>query len=328
MNVFVTGGTGLLGFFLIKNLLEKGYVVNVLIRNTTDKLLFNSNPNLHFIEGDIFDIYTLEKIIQKSAIVYHCVASVSFDRRKKSVVFKTNIEGTQNIVELCKKYNVYLCHVSSVAALGRKKGNTVIDENAKWVESDLNSIYAISKNESEILLWRAFEEGLRGCIVNPSVIIGPTNWNKSTAKIFKYIIDEKPFYTTGDINWVDVRDVAEIMILLSEKQISNERYIINAGVISYKELFYKIALQFNKRKPFIKATPFLSYLAWIFESIKSIITGNEPLVTKDSIKAASNKFWYKNDKIIDKLDFKFRTIDETLKWTCAEILHLNSNVEK
>jgi dihydroflavonol-4-reductase len=326
--VFVTGSTGLLGFFLIKKLAENGKIVKALIRNEKDKTIFKSIKNIEFVVSDLFDIYALENAIKDCEEVYHCAATVSFDRRKKVQLFKTNIEGTQNIVELCKKYNIYLCHVSSVAALGRKPTDTIIDETSKWTESKLNSIYAESKNESEVIVWRAIEEGLSASIVNPSVILGPTYWGKSTGKIFKYIYDKKPFYTTGNINWVDVRDVADIMIELTNKRISNERFIINAGTMSYKELFDKIATNLNKPKPYIKVNPFIGYLAWLFESLKSILIGKEPLVTKDTIKASKTKFEYNNEKITNLLSFKFRSIDETIQWSCAEILQLNLGVEK
>jgi dihydroflavonol-4-reductase len=326
--IFVTGSTGLLGFFLIKKLTENGNYVLALIRSENDKQQFKFFKNIDFIVADLFDIYQIDKAIEKCDTVFHCAASVSFDRRKKYQLFKTNIEGTENIVELCKKHKVYLCHVSSVAALGRKINDKVIDENAKWTESKLNSLYAESKYESEIIVWRGIEEGLKASIVNPSVILGPTNWYKSTGKIFKYIFDKKPFYTSGDINWVDVRDVVDMMILLSEKKMTDNRFIINAGSISYKEFFAKIAVNFNKPQPKIKVTPFLAYLAWIFENLKSIITQKEPLVTKDTIKASNSKFYYKNDKIINEFSFQFRDIDETISWTCTEILQLNLVVEK
>ena len=94
--------------------------------------------------------------------------------------------------------------------LGRQKGQKVIDEDNKWVESSLNSVYAKSKYLAELEVFRGQEEGISSVIINPSLILAEANWNISSAQLFKYAWDEKPFYIDGFVNYVDVKDVSEL----------------------------------------------------------------------------------------------------------------------
>jgi nucleoside-diphosphate-sugar epimerase len=83
---------------------------------------------------------------------------------------KVNVEGTANIINAALATGVKkLMHVSSVAAIGRSRGNEVIHEDTPWEDSALNSNYAITKFLSEREVWRGVAEGLNAVIVNPSL---------------------------------------------------------------------------------------------------------------------------------------------------------------
>src|SRR5690606_4767935 len=127
-------------------------------------------------------------------------------------------------------------------AFGKDKLSEVITEESQWKESELNTAYAESKHLSELEVWRGHTEGLSVAIVNPSVILGPLNWNKSSTRLFKYVWDQNRFYPKGFINYVDVRDVAEVSIKLLEGEVNGRRFILNAGQLSYKDFFEKIAI--------------------------------------------------------------------------------------
>src|SRR6185369_576794 len=124
-------------------------------------------------------------------------------------------EGTRNVVNACLTSGIQrMILISSVAALGRKKGQTEINEESQWTDSELNTDYANSKYLSELEVFRGQEEGMSISIVNPSVILAPANITKSSAKIFDYVLKDRPFYIDGSINYVDARDVAELVFKL------------------------------------------------------------------------------------------------------------------
>ena len=130
-----------------------------------------------------------------------------------------NIAGTTNLVNVAiqKKVNNF-CHVSSIAAIGRADNDKPIDENTIWKASKRNSNYAVSKYGAEREVWRGMEEGLNAVIVNPSILLGPGELNSGTGKLISTVLNGLKFYTTGTNGYVDVRDVAKVMIELVDKK--------------------------------------------------------------------------------------------------------------
>src|SRR6185312_2878173 len=115
--ILVTGGAGLVGNELIKQLLAAGENVKAIYRSTPLSL---SHPNLEIVQCDILDVISLNEIMDGITLVYHSAALVSYDPKDSQKLVKINIEGTANLVNACIDYGVMkLIHVSSVAALGR-----------------------------------------------------------------------------------------------------------------------------------------------------------------------------------------------------------------
>jgi nucleoside-diphosphate-sugar epimerase len=237
-----------------------------------------------------------------------------------------NVTGTRNVLyESMAKGVKRFIHVSSVAALGRQKNQRLIDEGNQWVKSPMNSVYAESKYLAELEVFRAQEEGLSAAIINPSVILAPADWNKSSAQLFKYVWKEKSFYTDAFLNYVDVRDVSEVTVQLLDNNFSG-RYILNAGKISFYDFFNKVAQRFHKRAPRFKLNPTLLQMAARAEEWRTFVTGDEPLLTRETARLAGTEFLYKNDKIRKTLSIEFQPIDDSLDWCCQ--YYLTKNVGK
>ena len=179
-NILVTGAAGLVGKELTKQLLGKGYKVTAIYNSIPVNI---SHPNLIIKQCDILDTSSLEEIMQNITHVYHCAAIVSFNPNDITMLFKINVEGTENVVNACISANVQkLIHVSSVSALGRIGNGETVTEQMNWTEETRNSIYGKSKYLGELEVWRGIGEGLQAAIVNPSIILGGEDWdNGSTA---------------------------------------------------------------------------------------------------------------------------------------------------
>ena len=314
--ILVTGGAGLLGTEVITQLLQQGKQVKA-IYNKTALATFNSN-NLIQEQVDILDVVALENCMQGITTIYHCAALVSFLPGEEQKLFKINVEGTANIVNaaLCAGVKK-IVHVSSVAALGRIRENEIINESMQWSPATSNSKYGHSKYLGEIEMWRGVAEGLNAVVVNPVIILGPADWNESSTRIFKTVYDEFPWYTEGSTGFVDVRDVATVMIALMDSNISGERFIISAENVTYQYLFNMIAKAFNKRPPHKKVTPLIAKLVWRMQAIKSKFTHTAPLVTKETAATALAKVNFDNSKLFKFLPgFKYHTLQETVTYTC------------
>ena len=315
--ILVTGGSGLLGKEVISQLLAQGKSVTA-IYNKTLLPQFNS-PLLTQFQCNILDVSGLEELMQGVEQIYHCAALVTFDPKRKQELFKVNIEGTANVVNAALYAGVKkMVHVSSVAALGKMKENEPITERINWTEESSSSNYGESKHLGELEVWRGIGEGLEAVIVNPVIILGEGDWNSGSAQIFKSVYDEFPWYAEGVTGFVDVKDVAAIMLQLMDSDTTAQRFIISATNKSYQQIFNLIATAFNKKLPYKKVTPFLAKVVWRLEAIKSIFSGKAPLVTKETTTSALEKIYFDNSKLKQFLpNFTYRPIEDSITQICA-----------
>jgi dihydroflavonol-4-reductase len=329
--ILLTGGTGLVGSHLLYELTSSGKKVRALRRAGSNQEIISNIfewyaplnyrellQQIEWVEGNVSDIYSLQEALRGVKQVYHCAAVVSFVPSERPFMLQINIEGTANLINASLLEGVEkFCHCSSVAAVGRPDKGTWVDESLIWKTSRRNSYYSISKFGAEREVWRGSEEGLNVVIVNPSVIIGPGDPNRSSARLFTAVKNGLRFYSSGTTGFVDVRDVGKAMKLLMDKEIVNERYIVNSENLSYKELFSIIAKHAGVKPPFFRAGKVLTEAAWRIELVRSLLTGGNPLVTKETARSANSNFHFSNEKIKNDLDMDFYTIDEAASNTAG-----------
>ncbi|MBC7826472.1 MAG: NAD-dependent epimerase/dehydratase family protein [Chitinophagaceae bacterium] len=322
--VLVTGGTGFLGAYIINELVNNKIPVRAIRRNNNlpSFIPVSVVEQVNWIEGDVLDLVGLEASMEGIDTVIHSAAKVSFNAGERKEMFRINIEGTANVVNMAIEKNIsHFVHVSSVAALGRKSNGTIVTEEKQWEDSKINTNYAISKYQAEMEVWRGIGEGLRAVIVNPSTILGYGNWNSSSCAIFKTAYTEFPWYTSGINGFVDVEDVAKAIVLLSQKKISGERFILNSDNWSFKQLLTTIADGFGKKHPSKHATPMLGSIAWRIEKLKKFFSGATPLLTKESARVAQSKTYFDNGKILRVLPgFSFTPLQQTISKACENYL--------
>lgn len=319
--VLVTGGTGFLGAYIIKHLVEKGYPVRAIKRASSNIPFYlpaSVADKVEWVEADILGVMELDDAMKNISAVIHSAAKVSFYKKDKECLYETNVEGTANVVNIALENNIQrFVHISSVAALGRTKTGEKVNEEKQWKDSRINTHYSISKHKGEMEVWRGIAEGLSGVILNPSTLLGYGDWNSSSSAIFKSVYKEFPYYTEGVNGFVGVEDVASAAVALMESDISGQRYIVNGGNYSFKQIFDLIAEGFNKRKPWRSATPFMGEIAWRAEAIKGFFTRVKPLLTKETAKIAHSKTYFDNAKILAALPgFQFTPLEAALKRAC------------
>jgi len=319
--VFVTGGTGFVGSYLLRYLLKEGYSDIRALRRKTSKpdLLDGIADKVEWVEGDVRDYESLELAMRGIDVVFHSAAVVSFDPRDKILMKKVNVEGTANVVNAALHNGVVkLIHVGSVAALGRSANQPRIDETLKWEPGPLNTLYGMSKFQAELEVWRGMEEGLPAVVVNPSVILGSGVWKQSgSSRIFHLIGKGLPFYPNGQNGFVDVRDVARFMIFCLEKDISGQRYILNGGNLSLQEMSASIARAMGRKPPRIRISPWIGEVAWRAEWVRAVFTGARPIITRETLLNARQKWEYVNDKSLE-LGFTYIPLQQTIEETARQ----------
>lgn len=330
--ILVTGGTGLLGSHLLLALTREGRRVRALLREGSStrlvEKLFDTVPEgadrfrlIEWVTGDVTDTASLPDALQNITKVFHCAAVVSFDGPDRQRLEQVNVHGTANMAEAALQAGVsHFVHVSSIATLGSTVSGEAVSEGEPWDSVPKGSVYGQTKQAAEREIWRAMAEGLPAVIVNPSVIIGPGNWDWGSSRLFTTVWRGLKYYTTGMNGYVDVRDVASAMIELSDRQITGERFVINGANVTYQELFEAIANALGRPAPTLLVSPAMGELAWRIFGLVSVFTGRRPMVTRETARSAQKSYSYSSEKLVTLTGFRFTPFHETIAHTARQFL--------
>ncbi len=325
MKVFLTGATGILGRQLVNLLVESGYRVVALERGSDPKRRKNTpfHEQIEWIDGHLGDLLSIQKGMEDADYVIHAAALVSFRPSDRKKLMQVNYEGTANLVNcaLAAPKLKKLVHISSVASLSPGRSLPAeVNEKQGFNPDDDTSDYAHSKYLAELEIFRGVEEGLKAAMVNPSIVLAPGEDSESSASLIHYVKKENPFFPTGWINVVDVRDVARVVVwLLQNGPQDGSRLILNAECIPYKTFLAMAAKELGCRPPRIKTGKFLSELAWRFMALVSVFTTKKPVLTRFTARAASRRLKY-SSIFLENIwpDFRFTPVTDSLRWIAGK----------
>lgn len=321
--ILVTGATGILGRVIVLELLKRGKTVRATkrkssnldeVRNSFKFYTENSNElfdKIEWINVDFEDIHSLQKALNGVEEVYHCAAKVSFHPKNEKKMYKTNINGTQQLLYACEYSSVKkFLFVSSIAVLDGLNENGELDESSDFNPKIDHSAYAISKHFSEMEVWCASAEGLNIAIVNPGLIIGSGNWQESSGTLFKDL-GENAYTFSGGTSYVDVRDVARISVELMEQNIFGERFILISENKKYQEVADFIKQKLGK--PMVKVIPNGLLKAGVFiNAIFGRFISPLRMANKVNVKSVTEFNKISNKKIKEKLNYEFIPIEESI----------------
>ncbi|MBB6463723.1 NAD-dependent epimerase/dehydratase family protein [Flammeovirga kamogawensis] len=313
--VFITGATGFVGGYILKSILQTGAHVIALNGKRNDKSFLGDDSKLvTWVDIDILDPNSLLEELKEIDYVIHTASIVSFNTTLDDLR-AVNVNGTANLVNISLQAGVKkFIHISSIAALGVPEYGNFIDENSKWTGDKGMSAYAISKYNAEQEVWRGYREGLDVVVLNPSVILGVGDWNRSSLTIFKTIQKGVKYYPSGLFSSVDVRDVTTAVIKAIELPISGERYILNASNLPFKLALETISNGLNVKAPNKKISKSSVNFIYYIEKVFSIFTGKSSQLSKDLIKSLFSRYEYDNKKAQDQIKIPFISLNDTMKW--------------
>ena len=325
--ILVTGATGLVGSHLVCSLTAQDHKVRAIYRDEASLEKFKmvaaryskaQLDKVEWLEADLLDLISLEDACQGITTIYHAAAFISFDPRDQRKLRKINIEGTANLVNVALSKGVTkICHISSVATLGKALAGQAITEETEWNPQQPGSGYAISKYGAEMEIWRGGQEGLKVCMLLPSVILGEGHWNSASGNLIKKGANGMPFYTPGGSGFVDVQDVVQAAILIANSAAcEGEKFLLSAYNKDYKSFFTNLAIAFGSSKPRYEVPQWCMRIAASTDWLASRILGTPQRLSQalvDSIYKQSN---YSSDKIKEKLDFEFTPWEQTIERIC------------
>lgn len=281
MKVAVTGACGHIGNNLCKELIEQGFKVKALLLECETL----NQPEVEIIRGNILDKESLYELSKDVDYLFHLAAIISVDKKDQDQVYQVNVEGTRNIVEVCKSQNVKrLVHFSTIHTYNPHPLDEPLDETRSQLRHT-DMMYEQSKLEGENIVKKAISEGLDAVIIHPTAVYGPNDYKPSLLgqALIKIYNNEIPMLVKGGYDWVDVRDITKGTIEACKKGKKGEDYILSGNWMSLADLSALIGSLMNRKTPRKTASLLLAKIGLPFIQLWAKIRNEHPLYTKDTL---------------------------------------------
>ena len=322
MKILLTGATGFVGAAVLRQLLEHGDQVRVLIREQSDRRNL-AGLDCEICIGDLDDKASLERALEGCQALFHVAADYRIWARRPEEMTATNLTGTRMIMTAALDAGIErIVYTSSVATLGINGDATPADEKTPSSLDTMIGVYKRSKFLAEEEIKRLIvERSLPAIIVNPSAPIGPRDIKPTPTgrMIVQAARGEMPAHVDTGLNVVHVDDVARGHILAFDKGVIGERYILGGEDLSLKQILELVAEVTGKPAPKI-CIPHNVVLpiAYLAEAWAKLTHGAEPSATVDGVNMARKKMYFSSAKAQKELGYTHRppidAIRDAIKW--------------
>lgn len=317
----VTGARGHLGGTLVRLLERSGGEVRGLKLPGEEG---EDRERVTYFSSDVRDKDSLRPLFQgvagREAVVFHTAAIVDISGEVTPQMYDVNVNGTKNVLALCREYGVRrLVYVSSVHAIPEKGSSSVLREVDRFSPQMVTGGYAKTKAEATQAVLDAAAQGLDAVVVHPSGILGPFDGpgNHMVQLVKEYVAGKLPACVKGGYDFVDVRDVAAGCLAAAEKGRKGECYILSNRHYEIKEVLAMARkLCHGRRLPVLPmwmaqaAQPLLGFVAKVRKQ--------RPLYTKYSLYTLRSNDKFDHGKATAELGYRPRdlrqTVRDTVRW--------------
>nr|QFQ61502.1 dihydroflavonol 4-reductase [Dryopteris erythrosora] len=254
--VCVTGASGFIASWLVKLLLERGYIVRASVRDPENavktahlRALPHANERLKLCKADLLEEGSFDIAVDGCEGVFHTASPffVNTDNPQKDLIDPA-VKGTVNVLNACGKAKsvrrvVLTSSIAAVMFRPSRKPEDVVDESfysdPEFCKQN-NLWYPLSKTEAENEAWKISKvQGLDLVTINPVMVVGPLlqpTLNTSSGAVLRFLTGAASTYPNTAAGWVHVKDVAEAHILAYEVPEASGRYICAERVLHYESL--------------------------------------------------------------------------------------------
>lgn len=326
--IFMTGATGYLGTVLLELLFKEGYQITVLCLPDEDVSYVAEYAKV--ILGDIRDEKLVDIIVDYDFCI-HLAGLIDISSRNSKLMFDINVNGTANIANLCHKNKIKLIYSSSVHAIPPLKKQQSMSEITDFDPKKVKGLYSKTKALATKSVIELRNMGLEAMICFPSGIIGPKERRLTNIGqlIADYLTNQLKAYVKGSYNFVDVRDVAEGILLMLKNFQSGDDYLLTGHKVSVKEMLEIIST--TSQQPMLKLRlPFwFVYATGYFSELYYYIRSKKPLYTRYSLMTLRTNCNFNYQKAKDKLGFLPRSskvsLEEMTKWVLDHFIERDNN---
>jgi len=298
----ITGATGFVGWHVARKLLERGHRVRAVAR---DPARLRELDGVEPVRGDLRDVESLERAVEGCGVIFHVAAEYRLWTREPEEMFRSNVDGTRNLLEAARRAGVErLVYTSTVGCIG-VPSNGLGDEQTPVTLQDMVGLYKRSKFLAERAALEFAENGFPVIIVNPTGPMGDHDFKPTpTGKIVvDFVRGAMPGFIDTGLNLVDVRDVADGHIAACERGRPGERYILGAENLTLQQILGMLAEIIGKPAPRLRVPYAVAYAAGAVSTAWANVTGKEPLAPLDGVRMARKKMWVRHDKAAGELGY-------------------------
>jgi dihydroflavonol-4-reductase len=312
----VIGANGFLGSHVTRQLVADGHEVRAMVRPDSMTIGIDDLAVTRY-HGDIWDNDTLREAMAGVDDVYYCVVDTRGWLRDPSPLFRTNVEGTRNVLEVAKDAGLRkFIFTSSYVTVGRRRGHVASEDDIIVDDRGLTP-YVRSRVQAENLVLKcAKEHGLPAVAMCVSTTYGSGDWGRTPhgAIIAGAAFGKLPFVMGGiELEAVGVDDAARAMILAAERGHVGQRYLISEKMISNAEVV-RIAAEAAGVPAPTKSIPLpLSYALAAAGSVKAKLRGTDEQLSMGSLRLMRAEAPVDHGKAVRELGWQPRPVEESIR---------------
>lgn len=297
-------------------LASQGAQLRVLTRKTSD-LRNLEGIAADRVEGDLRDPDSIERAMAGCDTVFHVAADYRLWVRDAQEMYRSNVEGTRDLLSAARKNNVdRVVYTSSVATMGFLSNGTLADEDSPVLLTDMVGPYKRSKFMAEQIALEVGRSGQHVVVVNPSTPVGEMDVKPTpTGRIVLDFLKKKfPAYVDTGLNLVDVSECARGHVMALEKGRSGHRYILGGENLTLKQILDKLALITGLPSPTVEVPHFVALGAAVVDELwTGRVRGREPRATVDAVRMGRKKMYVSSSKAERELGWQILPVDAALR---------------
>lgn len=311
----VTGGAGFIGSHLVQRLIENGESVRVVERPGA-RVEHLPLGRIDLVEADIRDREAVRGALRGARVVYHLAANPQLWTVRRADFHRVNYLGTVHVLsEALAAGAARVLHTSTESILTRSLQFGLIAENQEVPARDVIGPYCRSKYRAERFAFHLARGGAPVVVVNPTLPIGPGDWGRSppTQMMLDFCLGKRSAYLNGDLNLMDVRDVAAGAIAAMERGRPGKRYLLGAENWSIRSVFRELARLTGLSEPRWRVPfPVALAAAYVSEFFADAVTGRIPAATVTGVKLTRRKMHFDPSRSLAELRLAPRPARESI----------------
>ena len=309
--VCVTGGTGFLGYHLVKLLGEVGARVRVFALDPPPDHPIRQFAHAEIIAGDVLDPVAVQSAVAGCSVVINAAGIVAVWGPALAKLWPVHVDGTRNVLSALDA-GARLVHTSSVVAVGASPTGEVLNEDSPFNLGGVRLAYVQAKRAAEELALGSDRDVVG---VNPGYLIGPEDFEKSVmGKLcHRFWRGRAPLVPPGGVNLVDVRDAALGHLLAAERGRRGRRYILGGENLTYAEFLRQMAEVAGMRPRWLPRLPRpLFRLGALVNEARGRLRGKEPYPSLAHVRLNRYFWFFSSDRARGELGYEPRTVRESL----------------